>query len=133
MRPMHLCSSLRGVDRDERRNTQDKDLDSFGPRETSSGNNPTCCLWLGLIMLMRRVAVSRLPLCLALEIVLVSLSLFGEPCPSLYKLEGRVTCGVPVGLRLVYLLLQINYKSGSCFLVKEIFVIPSHLIRPIIT
>ena len=33
--------------------TQDKDLDSFGPRETSSGNNPTCCLWLGLIMLMR--------------------------------------------------------------------------------
>src|SRR3954466_9011479 len=26
-----------------------RDLYSFGPRETSSGKNPTCCLWLGLI------------------------------------------------------------------------------------
>ena len=32
-------------------NAQDKGLDSFGPRETSSGNNPTCCLGLGLIMI----------------------------------------------------------------------------------
>ena len=60
------------------------------------------------------------------------LSLFGEPCPSLYKLEGPVTCGVLVGLGLVYLLLQVNYKSGSCFLIKEIFVIPFFLSRPII-
>ena len=37
----------------------------------------------------------------------------GVPCPSLYKLEGRVTCGVPIGLGLVYLLIQIGYKSGS--------------------
>ena len=72
-------------------------------------------------------------LCLALEIVSCSLSLFGVPYPSLYKLEGRVTCGVLVGLGLVYLLLQVNYKSGSCFLVKEIFVIPFLLIQPIIT
>ena len=73
------------------------------------------------------------PLCLALDIVSCYLSLFGVPCPSLYKLEGRVTCGVLVGLGLVYLLLQVNYKSGSCFLVKEIFVIPFFLSRPIIT
>ena len=57
----------------------------------------------------------------------------GEPCPSLYKLEGRVTCGVLVGLGLVYLFLQVEYKSGSCFLVKEIFVIPFFLSRPTIT
>ena len=58
------------------------------------------------------------PLYLALDIVSCSLSLFGEPCPSLYKLEGRVTCGVLVGLGLglVYLFLQVEYKSGSCFL-----------------
>ena len=56
------------------------------------------------------VAVSRLSsLCLALDIV--SCPLFGEPCPSLYKLEGRVTCGVLVGLS--YLVLQAGYKSGS--------------------
>ena len=53
------------------------------------------------------------PLCLALDIVSCCLSLFGEPCPSLYKLEGRVTCGVLVGLGLAYLLLQAGYKSGS--------------------
>ena len=77
------------------------------------------------------VAVNRLSsLCLALEIVSYCLSLFGEPCPSLYKLEGRVTCGVLVGLRLVYLFLQVEYKFGSCFLVKEIFVIPFLLSRP---
>ena len=55
MRPAHLCSSLGGVDWDVRDvgriNAQDKGLDSFGPRETSSGNNPTCCLRLGLIMI----------------------------------------------------------------------------------
>ena len=111
-------------------NAQDKGLDSFGPRETSSGNNPTCCLRLGLIMITGESpgTGSR---CLALEIV--SCSFFGVPCPSLYKLEGRVTCGVLVGLGLVYLLLQVNYKFGSGFLVKEIFVIPFLLIRPIIT
>ena len=37
----------------------------------------------------------------------------GVPCPSLYKLEGRVTCGVQIGLGLAYLLLQAGYKSGS--------------------
>ena len=39
---------------------QDKDLDSFGPRETSSGKNPTCCLGLGLIMITRESPVNRL-------------------------------------------------------------------------
>ena len=61
------------------------------------------------------VAVNRLSsLCLALEIVLVLfLSLFGEPCPSLYKLEGWLTCGVQIGLGLAYLALHAGYKSGS--------------------
>ena len=111
--------------------TQDKDLDSFGPQETSSGNNPTCCLRLSLIMLIRESPGTGFR-CLALEIISCCPSLFGVPCPSLYKLEGRVTCGVLVGLGLVYLLLQVNYKSGSCFLVKQIFVIPFFLSRPII-
>ena len=71
--------------------------------------------------------------CLALEIVSCYLSLFEVPCPSLYKLEGRVTCGVLVGLGLVYLFLQVEYKSGSCFRVKEIFVIPFLLSRPTMT
>ena len=53
------------------------------------------------------------PLCLALDIVSCFLSLPGEPCSSLYKLEGRVTCGVQIGLGLAYLLLQVGYKSGS--------------------
>ena len=63
-----------------------------------------------------KVAGNRLStgsLCLALEIVSCSLSLFGVPCPSLYKLEGRVTCRVQIGLGLAYLLLQAGYKSGS--------------------
>ena len=116
---------------ESRDTTQDKDLDSFGPRETSSGNNPTCCLRLGLIMITEESpgTGSR---CLTLEIISCCLFLFGVPCPSLYKLEGRVTCGVLVELGLVYLLLQVDYKSESCFLVKEIFVIPFLLIRPII-
>ena len=57
------------------------------------------------------VAVNRFSsLCLALEIIDSSLSLFGEPCPSLDKLEGRVTCGVLVGL--AYIVLQAGFKSG---------------------
>ena len=83
-------------------------------------------------MIMRESPVRWL-FCLALEIVSSYLSLFGEPCPSLYKLEGRVTYGVLVGLWLVYLFLQVEYKSGSCFRVKEIFVIPFFLSRPAIT
>ena len=52
-----------------------------------------------------------LSLCLALMIIrLVPL---GVPYPSLYKLEGRVTCGVLLGLGLVYLLIQTGYKFGS--------------------
>ena len=53
------------------------------------------------------------PLCLALDIVSCYLSLFGVPFPSLYKLEGRVTCGVQIGLGLAYLLLQARYKCES--------------------
>ena len=87
---------------------QDEDLDSFGPQETSSGNNPTCCLWLVLIMIMRELPVSRLFVSSPIDSFL---SLFGEPCPSLYMLKGRVTCGVLVGL--TYLVLQAGYKSGS--------------------
>ena len=79
------------------------------------------------------VAVSRLSsLCLALDIVSCCLSLFGEPCPSLYKLKGRLTCRVLLGLELTYSLLQVGYKYGSCFLVKEIFLMPSVLSRPTI-
>ena len=49
------------------------------------------------------VAVNWLSsLCLALEIVSSFLSLFGELGPSLYNLEGRVTCVVLVGLGLFY-------------------------------
>ena len=112
--------------------TQDKDLDSFGPRETSSGNNPTCCLRLGLIMIMRESPVNRLFLCLTLEIVSSFLSLFGEPCPSLYKLEGRVTYGVQIGLGLLYYkwspsLASFVEKYSLCFPHK-----PAHhsMIRP---
>ena len=82
-------------------NAQDKGLDSFGPRETSSGNNPTCCLGLGLIMI-----TGESPVWLSVftpRDYFLLLVLFGGPCPSLYKLEGRVTCGVLVGLGLVYL------------------------------
>ena len=64
------------------------------------------------------------------KIVSSFLSLFGEPCPSLYKLEGRVTSGVLVGLGLIYLFVQVEYKSGSCFLVKEIFLTPFLLNGP---
>ena len=110
---------------------QDKGLDSFGPRKTSSDNNPTCCLRLGLIIIMRESSVNQLFVSSPRNCFFLLVPL-GEPCPSLYKLEGRVTCGVLVGLGLVYLLLQVNYKSGSCFLVKEIFVIPFFLSRPII-
>ena len=63
-------------------NAQKKDLDSFGPRETSSGNSPTYCLWLDLIMLMRESPHKPAPpLCLALEIISCGLSLFGCPTP----------------------------------------------------
>ena len=79
-----------------------------------------------------RVAGNRLSVSSPRDCFLLPVPL-GEPCPSLYKLEGRVTCGVLVGLGLVYLLLQVNYKFGSCFLIKEIFVIPFLLSRPIIT
>ena len=132
MRPMHLYGSLRVVDRDERRNVQDKDLDSFGPRETSSGNSPTCCLWLGLIMLMRESPVSRLFVSSPRDCFFLLVSL-GVPRPSLYKLKRRLTCRVLVGLKLTYSLLQVGYKYGTCFLVKEIFLMPSVLSRPIIT
>ena len=40
---------------------------------------------------------------------LVKLVPLGVLCPSLYKLEGRVTCGVLVVLGLVYFLLQAKY------------------------
>ena len=60
------------------------------------------------------VTVNRLSsLCLALDIVSCLLVPLWVPCPSLYKLEGRVTCGVQIGLGLAYLLLQAGYKSGS--------------------
>ena len=45
---------------DERHGRQD--LYSFGTRETSSGNIPTYCLWLGLIPLMVEVADEAAPL-----------------------------------------------------------------------
>ena len=94
MSPAHLCGTLRGVEWNREMPTQDRDLDSFGPRETSSGNNPTCCLWLGLIMIMRESPVSRLFVSSPRDCS-CCLSPFGEPCPSLCKLEGRVTMWSP--------------------------------------
>src|SRR3954470_19973253 len=47
-----FATSVRG-----RRTSQRKRnaiLYSFRPRETSSGKDPTCCLWLGLIPLLMR-------------------------------------------------------------------------------
>ena len=82
-------------------------------------------------MIMRESPVSRLFVSSPRDCFLLLVP-FGVPCPSLYKLEGRVTCGVLVGLGLVYLFLQVEYKSGSCFRVKEIFVIPFLLSRPTI-
>ena len=96
MRPTHLRGSLKGwpESRDVRRiNTQDKDLDSFGPWETSSGNSHACCLWLGLIMLMRES--SHKPALLIVSSLSDYFSVpLGVPCPSLYKLKGQVTCRV---------------------------------------
>ena len=83
-------------------------------------------------MIMRESPVSQLFVSSPRDCFFLPVPL-GEPCPSLYKLEGRVTCGVLVGLGLVYLLLQVDYKSGSCFLVKEIFLMPFLLSRPTIT
>ena len=37
---------------EDHRERERHDLHNFGPRETSSGKNPTCCLWLGLIPLL---------------------------------------------------------------------------------
>ena len=73
-----------------------------------------------------------LSLCLALMILFLPPPL-GVPRPSLYKLKRRLTCRVLVGLKLTYSLLQVRYKYGSCFLAKEIFVIPFLLSQPIIT
>ena len=79
-------------------------------------------------MIMRDASVSRLLVSSPRDYFLFPL--FGEPCPCLYMLKGRVTYGVLVGLGLLYPFLQVEYKSGSCFLVKEIFVIPFLLSRP---
>ena len=81
-------------------------------------------------MLMRESAHKPAPpLCLALEIV----SCLGCPAPPYISWRGGFTCRVLVGLELTYSLLQVGYKYGSCFLVKEIFLMPSVLSRPIIT
>ena len=100
------------------------DLYSFGPRETSSGKDPTCCLWLGFIPLLtgsrRRVAGALLVVSNChgfrwsesnlylgfLKSPLIFLSkifcpLWGAPTPPYIGGRGRLTCRVLVGYNLV--------------------------------
>ena len=66
---------------------QDTNLDSFGPRETSSGNNPTCCLRLGLIMILVVSPVNRLFVSNPRNLSKLLLSLWGA-LPLLIYVEG---------------------------------------------
>ena len=102
MRPTHLCDSLRGVDRDERRNTQDEGLDSFGTRETSSGNNPTCCLWLGLIIITRDLPVNRLFVSSPRDCFFLLVPLWGA-LPLLIYVEGAGYMTSPSRIRITLL------------------------------
>ena len=57
-----------------------QDLYSFGTRETSSGNIPTCCLGLGCIPLMVEVADEAAPL--------LDLSILSGSVPSVLVVLG---------------------------------------------
>src|SRR4051812_11359566 len=107
-------------------NTQDKGLDSFRPRETSSGNNPTCCLRLDLIMLMRESPVYRLFVsspnivssCLYLLTCNLSLVPLWGALPLLIYVEGAVYMWSPIRIRTSLSLIQTGYKSRSLTLYK---------------
>ena len=76
-----------------------KDLYSFGTRETSSGNIPTCCLWLDLIPLMVEVADEAAPLLVVLGLpVLSKLCLLVRLVPPYKGGGGRLTGRVLLGL-----------------------------------
>ena len=96
----------------ERFNVQDKGLDSFGPRETSSGNSPTCCLRLGLIMLMRESPVSRLFVSSLRDCFLLLVPLWGA-LPLLIYVEGAGYMWSPIRIRTSLSLIQTGYKSRS--------------------
>mgnify|MGYP005828797495 CR=1 FL=1 len=101
MRPTHLCGSLRGVDRDERREADQHIRQGFRQLRAPGniiGNIPTCCLLLGLIMLMR-----ELPHKLALLIV-SSLRDYSSPpswgaLPLLIFVEGASYMTSPSRIR----------------------------------
>ena len=131
MRLTQLCDSLRGVGRDERRNTRDKDLDNFRPRETSSGSNPTCCLWLGLIMLMRESPVSWLFVSSPRDCFLLLVPLWGALSLLIY-VEGAGYMWSPIRIRTSLSLIQTGYKSVSLTPCKVIFFTPFLLNRPTI-
>ena len=116
----------------KRVNTQDKDLDSFGPRETSSGNCPTCCLRLGLIMLMRESPVNRLFVFSPIDCFFLLVPLWGA-LPLLIYVEGAGYMWSPIRIRTSLSLIQTRYKSRSQLLVKQIFLTPFLLNRPTIT
>ena len=60
-----------------------------------------------LILIMVMLTITRVHLATSISELLIRMSKLiklvplGVPCPSLYKLEGRVTCGVLVGLGLL--------------------------------
>ena len=61
MRPTHLCGSLKGLVGIERRKADHHTRRGFRQLRAPGNiirNSPTCCLWLGLIMLMRESPVS---------------------------------------------------------------------------
>ena len=108
---MRLC--IRGLRRcglvDERHGRQD--LYSFGTRETSSGNIPTCCLWLGLIpyalggsrliVVAPLLDLSNLPGYVPSVLVVLGLSdrvLLWRLAPPYKGGGGRLTCRVLLGL-----------------------------------
>ena len=82
---------------------QDTDLDSFGPRETSSGKNPTCCLRLDLIMLMgSRRKPALLIVSSPRDYCLLPLPLWGA-LPLLIYVEGTGYMTSPSRIRIALL------------------------------
>ena len=83
-------------------NTQDKGLDSFGPQETSSSNNPTCCLWLGLIIITRESPHKPAPLSLCLALAIIFCPSWGA-LPLLIYVEGAGYMTSPSRIRITLL------------------------------
>ena len=80
-----------------------QDLYSFGTRETSSGNIPTCCLWLGLIPYAHGGSrrMWRLLSCVGRVFEPLDSALLGRLAPPYIGGRGRLTCRDLVGYKLV--------------------------------